>query len=437
MKKLFCLLLIFITAVYTQEFKPEVKVGASIFTGWEFNLDNAEFISKLDSNNPNPNIPFGYQPVKNQFETSKNSFYLERAYINVIASLTPDLKARVTPDVFSFNDGNGKTQYNMGIKFAYLDYVPFKCENGLSAGFRLGVVPNIWTGTNEIYWAYRGFAKTFTDYTWTTSAVKSGNSIVRTQVSFFPSADLGIQLGFTAPKGLAEINASVLNGNGFRNLAYDNRFKDFFFTAFVHPLQPSLNKKMESLKKAGKYRIDGIADLTFGGFIYMGKLDKGENNAVNGIQYERNRFGGMAHLKYNFKKAGFIKIGGEYSVQKNVDPGNPAIDKAETSPGGYSAYMEFNPPVPSLNEKLSLLFRYDSFDPDIYSPFPDASLTKFENYTDKQSLIIGGLAFRPNKLLIIGVTFQSLTFEENFVVKYDGTTSKTDSKLLVHGILNF
>jgi hypothetical protein len=306
-------------------------------------------------------------------------------------------------------------------------------------GFRLGVVPNNWTGTNEVYWGYRGFQKTFTDFTWTTSAVKSGNSVTRTQSSFFPTADLGLQVNFTAPNGLAEIQAAVLNGNGFRNLSFDNRFKDIFITAFVHPLQPSLNKKLAALKKAGKDRIEGISDITIGGFAYTGKLDKGENYMPGGVQFERSRFGGMAHIRYNFKKAGFIKIGGEYGVQKNVDPSAyPApYEKAETNPSGFSAYLELNPPVASINEKLMLVFRYDSFDPDIFTPVASASTILFDNVYDKQSLIIGGLAFKPNKMLTIGVTYQAVGFEDNFVVKYDGTTTKTDGRLLVHGILNF
>jgi len=436
-KKISCVLFVIVfSTLYSQEFKPEIKVGATVFTGWEFNVDNAEFISKIDTTGPNSSTPFGYDPLKNQFETSKNSFYLERAYINVIASLTPDLKARVTPDVFSFTDGNGKTQYNMGIKFAYLDYIPFRNDNGMSFGFRLGVLPNTWIPTNENYWGYRGFQKTLTDFSWTTSAVRSGNTVIRTQSSFFPSADLGLQLNFTSPKGIAEISGAVLNGNGYRNLAFDNRFKDILFTAFVHPLQPSINKKMESLKKAGKDRIEGISDITFGGYAYIGKLDKGENYTANAVQFERKRFGGMAHLRYNFKKAGFIKIGGEYGVQKNVDPGSPITDKAETSPKGFSAYLEFNPPVTSINEKLMLVFRYDSFDPDIYTPVSSSTIL-FDNSHDKQSLIIGGLAFKPNKMLTLGVTYQGITYEDNFVVKYDGTSTKTDGRLLIHGILNF
>src|SRR4030095_6038098 len=111
--------------------------------------DNKEFIQKLDTTSPNPNIPFGYEPTKNQFETSKNSFYLERTYINVFASLTPEIKARVTPDIFSYTDGTGKTAYSLGIKFAYVDYAPFQKDNGMRLGFQLGSISNLWISTNE------------------------------------------------------------------------------------------------------------------------------------------------------------------------------------------------------------------------------------------------------------------------------------------------
>ncbi|HEY3249581.1 MAG TPA: hypothetical protein VGK25_00550 [Ignavibacteria bacterium] len=441
MKKFHIFLLVILGALtYAQpkdEFKPEIKVGATVFTGWEFNVDNAEFISKLDTNNPDASVPFGYLPAKNQFEVSKNSFFLERAYINVMASLTPDLSARVTPDVYSFTDGAGKTQYEMSIKFAYLNYVPFKSDNGMSLGFTLGLTYNNWTTAAEKYWGYRGFAKTFTDYTFTTSAVRSGSTVARTLSSYFPTADLGFQINFTAPKGIAELQAAVLNGNGNRNLSFDNRFKDVFLTAFIHPLQPSLNKKMESLKKQGKDRLNGITDLTFGGFAYIGKIDKGENYVPGAVQYERKRFGGMAHLRLNFKKAGFVNIGGEYSVQSNVDPGTPVTDKVETSPKGFSAYLEFNPPVASINEKLMLVLRYDSFDPDIPEPVTISSTPQFNSSNAKQQLLIGGLAFKPNKLLILAASYQSIMYEDNFVVKYDGTITKTDGKLILHGILNF
>lgn len=431
----FCAISILSVCAYSQEFKPEVKIGATVFTGWEFNMDNAEFITKLDTTSPNSNIPFGFNPSKNQFETSKNSFFLERSYINILASLTPDLKARITPDVFSTVDGNGKTQYSLGLKYAFIDYTPVINDNGMSIGFQLGVIGNRWIGTNDKYWGYRGFQKSFTDFSWTTAATRTGNTVTRTTSSFFSSADLGFEAYFNAPKGYAEIGAAVYNGNGYRNLAFDNRFKDLMFSAFIHPLAGNISKKTAAMKKAGKDRIDGISDLTFGGFLYMGKLDKGENLTPNAVQYKRNRFGGMAHLRLNFKKAGFVKIGGEYSMAKNEDAGTPVNTVAEVNAKGLSAYLEFNPPVLSLNEKLMFVARYDMFDPN--DKDSTNSLVTFNDNNDKQKLMLLGLAVRPNKYLTIGLTYQGITYDDNFVVKYDGTTTKSDARLVFHGILNF
>ena len=439
MKKILFIVLASSSICFAQpkdEFKPEVKVGATVFTGLEYNIDNAEFISKVDTSQPDANIPFGYKPAIHQFEVSKNSFYLERAYINIRASLTPQITARVTPDIYSFTDGTGKTQYAYQVKFAYLTYTPVKTESGLMLGFSLGVIPNIWIPVNERYYGYRGIAKTLTDFTWTTAAVRSGVNVSRTTASYFSTADLGFDAGLMLPKGLAEINVDIVNGNGFRNLTFDNRFKDLFISAFVHPLASKISKKMDALKKAKKERLEGTADVTIGGFGYIGKLDKGENYTPNAVQYKRNRFGGMAFFRYNFKKAGFFKIGGEFSVQKNEDPASSKPDSlVETNARGISGYLEFNPPVEQLGEKLSLLARYDVFDPNTQNS--DASVTTFNNNTDKQAFLLLGLVYKPAKILTLSINYQALMYNQNYIVKYDGTTSKSDGKLLINGILDF
>lgn len=435
-------LFVYAGSAYSQgDFKPEVKVGGVVFTGWEFNVDNAQFIQTLDtsaSTGVNSSAAFGFNPTKNQFETSKNSFFIERAYINIFASLTPQIKARITPDVQTVS-GAGANQYFLLLKYANIVYTPVQKDNGMSLGFGLGILPQRWIERNDNYWGNRGIAKVLTDYSWTTGASKSGKSINQTLGSYFPSADLGIDIQFTAPKGYAEFYAGIFNGNGYKNLGFDNRFKDFEVLGFIHPLAGQISKKMASLKGA---RMEGITDLTVGGFMYLGKLANGEDYAVNpatgnaGAQYVRNRFGGMGFLKYNFKTAGFVKVGGEFSLQSNQDPAASKIDSvAKTNSTGISAYLEFNPPVKSIDEKLSLIARYDMFDPNTDNN--STSTTSFNNNTDKQSLLILGLAFKPAKVLTLAASYQSITYQSQYVVKYDGTTTKTDSRLIIHGILNF
>ena len=137
-----------------------------------------------------------------------------------LASLTPQIKGKVTPDVVSFTDGTGKTQYELTLKYANLTYTPLQKESGMSLGFTLGILPNRWIEGAEKYWGYRGVAKTLTDYSFVTGASRSGVNVTKTTSSYFSSADLGLDVGFVAPKGYAEIYASVLNGNGYRNLSF-------------------------------------------------------------------------------------------------------------------------------------------------------------------------------------------------------------------------
>jgi hypothetical protein len=428
------LFVLFTGLSFAQDFKPEVKIGGTVFTGFQYNADNADFISKLDSAaGPNSGQAFGYNASKNQFETSKNSFYVERAYINVKASLTPEISARITPDIYSFTDGTGATQYAYQLKFAYVDYTPLSSSNGTGLTFEVGMIPNTWIPNIEKYYGYRGVAKTLTDYQYTISAVRSGYSVKRITNSYFPTADLGLTAKFTFPNRYADLYVSALNGNGFKNEGFDNRFKDFMATAFIYPLSDMLKTKMDAAKKNNKSRIDGIVDLTLGGFMYLGKLNNGEYGVVNGGQYQNNRFGGMFNLKYNFEKSGYIKIGGEFSLQSNQVP-SPNADTSITA-RGISVFLDFNPPIEALNEKVSLTFRYDNFDPNTNKPGYNA--TGFNADDSKQTLMIFGLMYKPANILTLGLSYHILGFEKNFVTDYSGTTSSSISRLYFNTILDF
>lgn len=410
------------------EFKPEVKIGGTIFSGWEFNAGNAEFINKLDLALPDAGQPFGYKPAKNQFETSKNSFYLERAYINVLASLSPQIKARFTPDIYSYTDGKNATQYSYQVKFAWLEYTPLTTDEGLSLSFTGGVVPNLWVGQIDKYFGYRGAVKTLTDYAWTTSASINNADVTRTTSSYFSTADLGLITKLVLPKKYADVSFAIYNGNGFRNLGFDNRFKDIMVSAFVYPLAGDIAKKLEAAKKMGKTRIAGISDLTFGGFAYVGKLGSGEG------QTAKNRFGGMANFKYNFDKAGFIKVGGEFSVLSN-QVANPNVLDTNVSGRGISTWLEFNLPFEQLQEKLSLVARYDMFDPNTNKP--GTNLNGFNADNGKQNMLMFGLFFKPINIVTLGFNYQMVSYEKDFAVKYDGTPTSTVSKFMFNTILDF
>jgi len=425
-----------VSAQEKPEFKPEITVGGVIYTGWQYNIDNADFISKLDTAaGVNPNSGFGYSPSKNQFETSKNSFYLDRAYLNIKASLTPQINARITPDIFSITDKDGKTQYSYQIKYAIVEYTPLKEENNMSLSFLIGIIPNLWTSSMDKYYGYRGVAKTFTDYSWTNSATVSGNNVSRATGTFFPTADLGLTARFVFPYKYAELNLSVLNGNGFRNQAFDNRFKDVMVAGFVNPLAKVIKEKSDAVEKSKLNRINGISEFTAGGFAYVGRLDKGEYGVVSGNQYSCNRFGGMASVRLNFDKAGSLKIGGEYSVQSNSVPSMVIGGDSTVTAGGFSAFLEFNPPVEDLNNKLFLTLRYDSYDPN--SNKSGISAVGFNSNSGKQQLLIAGVFYKPASVLTFGLSYHRTMFEKDFAVNYDGTPLSSISRLYFNTILDF
>ena len=420
------------------EFKPEIKIGATVYTGWTYNADDADFIGKLDTSaaGVNPAAAFGYNPTKNQFETGKNSFTLDRAYINIKASLTPQISARLTPDITSFVDQSGVTQWTYQAKYVFVDYNPLALENGTNLTFEVGILPNYWINNIEKYYGWRGVQKTLTDYGWTMSASKSGTTVTRKTASYFSSADLGFTAKFTFPQKYADLNLALLNGNGYKNLSFDNRFKDVMVTGFIYPLAVMMKKKPDEIKKLKKIRVEGIADLTVGGFVYMGRLGAGEYGIVNGGQYKNNRFGGMANFRYNFDKFGYLKLGGELSMQSNQIPSSiPATVDSTFSAQGFSTWFEFNPPVEMLADKLMLIFRYDSFDPNTTKP--GTNLFGFTGDANKQSLMIIGLMFKPSSVLTLGLNYQTQGFDKDFIVKYDGTTKNNLSRLYFNTILDF
>jgi hypothetical protein len=443
--QLLLIMVLFITSYsYSQnknEFKPEIKIGGTVFTGWTYNSDNSDFIGKLDTTvatGVNPTSAFGFNPIKNQFETGRNSFNFDRAYINIKASLTPQISARITPDITSIVDQAGVTQWTYQLKYGFVDYTPLAMDNGSSLTFEVGVLPNYWINNIEKYYGWRGVQKTLTDYGWTMSASRSGTTVTRKTGSYFSSADLGMTLKFTFPEKYADLNVALLNGNGYKNLAFDgNRFKDLMVTGFIYPLQGMIKKNVEAAKKMNKSRIDGISDLTVGGFAYMGKLGSNEFGVLNGGSYKNNRFGGMLNFKYNFKNFGYVKVGGEYSVQANTIPvplAGGSIDSS-ISANGMSTWIEFNPPVEAFQEKLMLTFRYDSFTPN--STAPGTNLAGFTGDANKQSLMIIGLMFKPSSVLTLGLNYQTQGFDKNYIVNYDGTTKSSLNRIYFNTILEF
>ncbi len=82
-----------------------------------------------------------------------------------------------------------------------------------------------------------------------------------------------------------------------------------------------------------------------------------------------------------------------------------------------------------------LTFRYDAFDPNTTKP--GSNLAGFTGDANKQSLMIMGLMFKPSSVLTLGLNYQMLTFDKEYIVNYDGTTRKNLSRLYFNTIIDF
>jgi hypothetical protein len=164
-----------------------------------------------------------------------NQFVLDRAYVNVRATLTDRLNLRITTDVFQSGDQNGWT---IRAKYAYLHYDLLK-RAGWSTGIRAGMLHNVLIEHVEQFWPR---------FVERAPLERSGG---------FASADVGVAALLTLPARWGEVYAHVVNGPGYTRRETD-RFKDYAARVTVTPL-------------AG--RVAGpLSTLTISPWIYEGAV---------------------------------------------------------------------------------------------------------------------------------------------------------------------
>jgi hypothetical protein len=142
-----------------------------------------------------------------------NQFALDRAYINVRATVSERMSARVTSDVFQSGDGNGWT---IRAKYAYIQYDYLK-RPSWSGVFRAGMLQNVMVENVEQFWPR---------FLSPVALERSGG---------FASADVGAATLVTLPQRWGELYAHVVNGPGYTRRESD-RFKDFGARLTLTPL---------------------------------------------------------------------------------------------------------------------------------------------------------------------------------------------------------
>jgi hypothetical protein len=257
------------------------------------------------------------------------------------------------------------------LKFAYLDYAAMQ---GLSVKF--GMIPGVWSSTEETQWRYRGIDKTLSD--------KNG---------YFSTADLGLSATYTLPNKLGEVAAYMLNGDGF-TAPEANRFKDYSFRTTITPFG-----SVEALKS----------------FAVSGLYSVGAAGTTRALQ--RDRFGAQVGYSYSY-----VSVGAEYLVRKDA-PTNP--DTVRTG-NAYSLIAEVKAPFADLQSKLSMLVRFDGVEPNV------------DKGGDMTHFLIAGIVWKVTDKLTVAIDNQLLICELNSLKRTtDNVMLDTDRRWFLHTILNF
>jgi len=244
------------------------------------------------------------------------AFELTRVYLGYDYFITEKLSAKTTLDVG--DPGVGKLQMTAYVKNALLKY----SDDKLTVNF--GLIPTLHFEAQEANWGFRYVAKSFQD-----------------EYKMASSADLGVSISYKLLKSIT-VDASMLNGEGFRSLQADSVFK---YTA-------------------------GITLLPIKGLTVRGGFDT-MKKTVN--QNSVNAFVGYAAKKFT--------VGAEYNLQNNFGL------KTNQNLSGTSMYASFVP-----TDKMKVFARFDQLTSNIKSGDTDPW-----NLSKNGQLLIAGLEFAPAK----------------------------------------
>ncbi len=256
---------------------------------------------------------------------SAPAFEVTRAYFGYGYDFSPAFSTKITLDVG--DPGEGKLHQTMYLKNALLQY----SKNNLTVNF--GLVGTHQFAVQENFWSRRYLYKSFQD-----------------AYGFGASADLGVTASYKISDAVS-VDASVLNGEGYKNLQNDSVFK----TAIGLTVKPA-------------------EGLTLRGYFDYLPGDAAQTSLAT--------FAGYANSDFS--------LGVEYNLQNNHN----RVDNHELS--GISAYGSFN-----LGKKTAAFARYDYLTSNELTGAPAAW-----NIASNGQVYIAGIEFNPVKGVKISPNFQ-------------------------------
>lgn len=257
------------------------------------------------------------------------AFEIRRAYIGYKYRLDPNFTTELKLDIGSPEE---ISEFARIRRYAYFKTAALYWEKNKWT-IRTGIIDTEHYRRQEKYWKHRYIYKSMQD-----------------EHRFGPKADLGTTVIFRATKQI-ELDASLMNGEGYTNLQQDNSFKSSFAVSY--------------------YPVSRILLRVYYDFI---------NHEV--LQSTLSTFAAYRHKK--------ITAGAEYNRKVNKE------FKQDHNQTGLSGYISYD-----INEKFEIFGRYDRLSsnqpPDYNKPW---------NLQDDGSAVIVGLQYQPIEHIKIALNYQ-------------------------------
>jgi len=216
-----------------------------------------------------------------------NAFDVTRAYLNINAQVSPNVRFRFTPDVRRVTDGSLAGTLTVRVKYAFAQF-----DNVTPRGWiRLGMHQTPWLDFEESINRYRVQGTMFSE-----------------REGLIPgSADFGVGYFTPLPKGYGEIQAGVYNGEGYAQ-AETNKYKSVQGRITVRPLPGRgvwNGLRVSGFYNAGWYAADRPRRLG----IVMGSFEHAHVIAtVQHVAATENPVAGVAINTERSGKSGFLEI---------------------------------------------------------------------------------------------------------------------------------
>jgi hypothetical protein len=305
--------------------------------------------------------------TKNENNTHFNQFSLTRGYINIKDTITPWLKARITPDIYTATDGSTVLR----MKYVYVDYLTPDFGPLTGNDIRIGLGHTPWLDFEESINRYRMQGTMFQE---------------RSGVSIQNSADFGASIlgnfGGTLSK---EAQDAVGSSN------YAGKYGTYHIGVYngsgYHAAETNQDKPVE-----GRITLRPLPEVVPGlQFTYFGIRGKG-NTAVNPNKWIDN----TGLVSYQNK---IIVLTAEYVGGKGEQAGTD-----EKRHKGYSFFGDFRLP---FYDKVSVFGRYDNWTNDVSQPH------------DKQLTTIAGAGYKLYKDNYIVVAYEKIHYQQVTPTKSD------------------